>query len=206
MKKRILIVDDHEFFRLGVKTRLELEGYSVVGEAGNGRDLFSIVKNIEFDVLILDYKMPEFNLFHAIPKLRGLPFEFKIILLSGVIDVHLFKKCLNNGLDGILVKDDPISEIIKAITIVLEGDKYYTKSILSDTGREFSLNGNFNSLTITERNVLSLISDGNKLKDIADLLNIRVNTVDVHKRNIKKKLGIKTNAELIKIAMENNLL
>jgi two-component system nitrate/nitrite response regulator NarL len=205
MKQRILLADDHEFFRLGVKTQLEIEGFMVVGEAGNGKDLFSIVKNTQFDVLILDFKMPEFNLFHALPKLRSLPFKFKIILLSGTIDKHLFKKCSKHGLDGILLKDDPISEMIDAIKIVLNGNKYFTKSFLSKSEMKNGFNDPINSLSSTEKNILSLMSSGYKLKDIAGLLKIQVNTVDVHKRNIKKKLGIKSNAELIKIALENTI-
>ncbi|HRG47762.1 MAG TPA: response regulator transcription factor [Leptospiraceae bacterium] len=206
MKQRILLADDHEFFRLGVKTQLEMEDFIVVGEAGNGKELLEVSEKKEFDVLILDYKMPLFNLFHAIPKLKSLPFKFKIILLSGTIDKHLFKKCSKHELDGIILKDEPISELINAINIVLKGKKYFTEYFLSESEIENGFNDPINALTSTEKNILRLMSSGYKLKDIADFLKIQINTVDVHKRNIKKKLGVKSNAELIKIALENNVV
>lgn len=206
MKERNLLADDHEFFRLGVRTQLEMEGFTIVGEAGNGRELLSIAKDNPFDVLILDYRMPEFNLFYALPKLRNLAFEIKIILLSGIIDKHLFKKCSKLGLNGILIKDDPISELINAIESVLKGQKYFTKSFQSDTGlKTWFKEEPTNLLTPTEKNILNLMTSGYRLKEIAGILKIEVSTVDVHKRNIKKKLGTKSNAELVKIALENNL-
>ena len=121
-------------------------------------------------------------------------------------DKHLFKKCSKQGIEGILLKDDPISEMINAIQLVLKGNKYFTKSFLSDPGSQtWFENEPVKLLTPTEKNILNLMTSGYRLKEIAGLLKIQVSTVDVHKRNIKKKLGTKSNAELIKLALENNL-
>lgn len=148
--------------------------------------------------------MPEFNFFQILPVLRELPFKIKILLLSGEINKIVFNRCIRLQIDGIIHKEDSVEEIIKGLNYINNGKKYIAERFLltQPCMDDFQ---SLNSLTQSEMKVFRLLSSGYSLKHIASLLGIRLNTVDVHKRHIKRKLGVKNNTDLLKIAFENNI-
>lgn len=207
-KINIVLVDDHQMFRDGVKSVLsDEENIEIIGEVGSGKDLYKLLESIVPDLIITDISMPDISGIevakYVIENYPGI----KILILSMHSNEEFITKALSVGANGYLPKDTSMTELLKAINTIYKGDNYFNKSI-SDTILNSLMNKpkqENKSLTKREKEIINLVVDGLSNKEIADKLCISIRTVDSHKNNIMQKLNLKSSVELVKYAIKNNL-
>ncbi|MBV6647724.1 MAG: response regulator transcription factor [Cyclobacteriaceae bacterium] len=222
MKKsvKIVLVDDHEIVRNGIKLLLDdEEDLDVVGEASNGEEAIASVQTYQPDVVIMDIRMPLMNGIDATRKIKELQQEIKVLILSMHDDGEYIIKSVEEGADGYLLKDSSKPEFLKAIHTVSSGQKYFSGDI-SNTLVNSYLNAKGKAsdqeslrisdsyhLTRREREILKLIYEGIPNKEIANQLEKSVRTIETHRFNIMKKLKVNNIAELMKkVGMEKELI
>lgn len=208
-KLRILIAEDHETVREGVKLIVEREDdMEVVGEAGDGRAAVEMARQLLPDIVLMDISMPELNGLKAAAKLKRVAPDIKILTLTRHTDTAYLNELLQAGVSGYVLKQSASAELIRAIRAVANGGSYLDPAI---TGKVFegyvekqsNLRGDTSgqSLTEREREVLRHIALGYSNQEIADKLNISVKTVEAHKANCLKKLDMQSRKDIIKYAI-----
>jgi two-component system, NarL family, response regulator DegU len=199
---KLLVVDDHPIFLKGLIEVLqeELPKADLLAHKSSLSALASIT-NRKPDIAILDLDMPEMNGLALSAALRAEIPEIKIIMLTMHREPDIIRSIIAKGVDGYVIKDDAVIELVTAITHVLRGEKYVSDpSILQMETTSFEI---IQSLTKTECLVLKEIAEKRSSKEIADALFISVKTVENHRCNISKKLQIKGSNSLLKFALEN---
>lgn len=211
-KIRIVLVDDHQMFRDGVKAVLtDEEQIEIVGEVGNGNDLYALLKETDVDLIITDISMPEISGIEIVNYVSEAYPNIKMLILSMHSNEEFITKALKSGANGYLPKDTSMNELLDAIYTIHTGENYFNKNI-SDTILKSVINKSKNTLgegkelTKREKEIITLVVDGLTNKEIADKLNISIRTVDSHKNNIMQKLQLKSSVELVKYAIKNNLV
>jgi two-component system response regulator NreC len=208
----VLICDDHELFREGVKAILETEaGLTVVGEARNGRDAVAQAARAHPDVVLMDMEMPELNGLEATRRIHQADAKTKIILLTMYAEDDLVAACMEAGAAGYVLKDVPATQLVYAIKAVAKGGRYLSPGAMGGIVDRYLRGGKrvetrYDLLTDREREVLKLLADGLSVKDIGTRLSLSVKTVDVHKTNLMRKLGIHDRAGLIRYAIQHRLI
>jgi DNA-binding NarL/FixJ family response regulator len=216
MKKnfRIVIAEDHTILREGLRALLSSETrFEVVGEAEDGRMAIQVVEKLQPDLVLMDLSMPRMNGLEAIREIKKRSPEAKIIALTVHKTEEYILTTLQAGADGYVLKDATHSELVMAIEHVLIGKRYLSPGI-SEKVIEGYLEGRktlkttsaWDSLTQREREVLKLIAEGFKNKEVADFLFISLKTVEKHRANLMKKLHLHNAAELTAFAMEKGLI
>ncbi len=202
---RVLIVDDHPMVAEGIRAILETyDDIAVVGTLGNGQEVIDRSEALAPDVILLDLNMPHVNGLSATEILLERNPETRILILSMHDSPEYISTALRHGAAGYVLKDVPIEEIKSAIDRVMAGERYLctgaTASLKPSTtdGRE--------PLTDREQTILLQLAQGKSNKDVAVDLDISVRTVETHRKNIKRKLGIATTAGLTRYAMEHGVL
>lgn len=216
---KIILADDHEIVRTGIKILLESEGdIEVVAEASDGFEAVEMVREYQPDILVVDIRMPKMNGIEATVKVKNEFPAIKVLVLSMHEDEEYIMKSVEGGAHGYLLKDTSKPEFIKAIHSIFEGHKYFsgdisnilvngylsaknntdTKGTAGDT-RDYQL-------TKRERQILKLTYSGVSNKDIADNLQKSVRTIETHRFNIMKKLGVNNIAELLHKVNEDTSL
>ena len=213
-KKRIVIAEDHRILREGLKSLLaskpELE---VVGEAKDGLDAIRMVRDANPHLVLLDLSMPRLDGLSAMRDIKKICPEAKILALTVHTDEDYVLEAFNAGADGYCVKDAGRTELLMAIESVLAGKPHFSPGI-ADKVLEGYLEGRqkikstsaWETITRREREVLKLIGEGYKNKEIADLLCISVKTVEKHRSNIMKKLDLHNAAALTAYAIDKGLV
>ncbi|MCC6221189.1 MAG: response regulator transcription factor [Deltaproteobacteria bacterium] len=208
----VIIADDHVVLRQGLRALLSsLENVEVVAEAGDGFEVVSLVQRYMPDILILDLSMPNLGGMEAISRLRKLKNDTKILVLSAHDDDSSVRAVMRAGANGFVPKTAKSSELEFAITAVLAGKNYLSPSVCSSI-LGFGINSREEDcsplavLTDREREVMKLLSEGERNKAIAKKLHISPRTVDSHRANIMKKLSANSNAELVHIALKHGLI
>lgn len=210
---KIVVVDDHTLFRNGLRTLLDAtEGFTVIGEASNGEEFLAMLPTIEPDVVLLDIEMPRMNgIVAAEEALKRYP-GLKIITLSMYGDEDYYFKMVSFGVQGFILKNSEIKEVVTAIETVVDGGSYFSQELL------FNLVSNLKStpssvpedspeeLSQRESEILLHICRGESNSEIADSLFISKRTVDKHRSNILAKTGCKNTANLVVYAIKNNLV
>ncbi|MDY6905511.1 MAG: response regulator transcription factor [Thermodesulfobacteriota bacterium] len=212
MGLKIVVADDHQIIREGICNMLaSMTDMEVVGEASNGRTAFRLARKFQPDIIIMDISMPELNGIEATRQIKAEFPDIKIIALSMYADKRFVLGMLKAGVSGYLLKDCAFSELTGAITVVRKGETYLSSRI-ADTVRKTLIDkleeGSQNlsdELTDRERQVLQLIAEGVKTKEIADQLHISVKTVETYRRHIMEKLNLHSVAELTKFAVREGL-
>ncbi len=212
-KIRILIVDDHAIMRECLRSLLSNEkNFEILGEAEDGRAAVNLSERIKPDLILTDLSMPKMNGMDMIEAVkRRLP-ETKIIALTVQMREEYVLATLKAGADGYILKHAGFDELKMAIKSVLNGNHYISPEI-SGTVIEGYLEGKkslkipsaWEALTKREREILKLIGEGHRNKEIADQLYISINTVEKHRSNLMDKLKIHNSAGLIAFAVENGL-
>ncbi|MDP2881313.1 MAG: response regulator transcription factor [Azonexus sp.] len=211
MTIRILLVDDHKIFRDALKSILDMEhDISTVGEADNGVEAIRIAKESQPDIVLLDIEMPSMS---GVEAARNLITEFppvKVIALSANTDRNVLTQMLDAGARGYVVKTSGRDELLRAIRAVAYGRTYLcpdASAVLVDSlrGRKSGEQLRGELLGKREQEVLKRLSEGQTSPQIGEALHIATSTVEVHRRNIMRKLELHSVAELTKYAIRNGL-
>ena len=213
-KKRIVIAEDHRILREGLKSLLASKPeFEVVGEAEDGLDAISIVRESKPDLVLLDLSMPRLDGLSAMRDIKKVSPETRILALTVHADEDYVLEAFNEGADGYCLKDAGRAELLMALESIFSGKPYFSPGI-ADKVLEGYLEGRqqikstsaWETITRREREVLKLIGEGFKNKEIADLLFISVKTVEKHRSNIMKKLDLHNAAALTAYAIEKGLV
>jgi DNA-binding NarL/FixJ family response regulator len=201
----IVLADDHVLFRRGVKKILEdLPGVQVVGEANDGLELLNLLKDTRADLIILDISMPNLRGLEAAREIRVTHPKIKIMLLTMHKKKDFLQQGLEAGVDGFLLKEDADTELLQAIQAVRKGEKFFSR-LLSAKLADLALHkGKSDPLTMREKEIVKLVAEGKSSKEIADLLYISVFTVHRHRDNVMRKLKLKSLAELVRYALDQD--
>jgi len=205
---RILLADDHQIVRDGLKTLLEKQAdMQVVGEAQDGRAAVDQARALSPQVVIMDIAMPDLNGVDATRQIKGESPEVKVIALSMQSDGPIVRRMLQAGASGYMLKDCASEELVKAIRTVVRGGTYLSDGVQNVVVKQLtSPEQTTNSpLTPKEREVLQLLAEGKSTKEIAAALFLSPKTVDTHRQHIMDKLEIRSIAELTKYAIREGL-
>jgi two-component system NarL family response regulator len=204
---RVLIADDHPLVTEGVRAFLEtFEQISVIGIATNGEEAIAAIDRLEPDVTLMDLNMPGINGLAATEIVLERHPNARILVLSMHDNPEYISTALGHGASGYLLKDVPTEELVEAIARVHAGETYLCTTSeravaeleMAEEGRE--------PLTSREQTILLRLAQGKSYKQVAGDLNISVRTVETHRKNIKRKLGIATTAGLTRYVMESGLM
>lgn len=204
-KTRVLIVDDHPMVAQGIRAVLEsYDDIDVVGTLSNGREAIDRVSDLDPDVLLLDLNMPQVNGLAATEIILERRPDTRILILSMHDSPEYISTALSHGAMGYLLKDVPTEEVKTAIDTVMAGSRYLC------TGATQSLRpvggDSREPLTSREQTILLELAQGKSNKEVAIVLDISVRTVETHRKNIKRKLGISSTAGLTRYAIEHGVL
>ena len=207
----ILIADDHPVFRRGLRTIIEAESdFEVVGEANDGEDALALIEKTQPAIAILDISMPKLDGLEIANRLRELGSSVKIIFNTMYREEKLFKRALDAGVKGYVLKDCAAVDIVSCLNAVASGQNYTSPELttyLMNRVREVESQGATHSglenLTDTERKVLTLIAECKTNKEIAQELFVSARTVETHRNNICKKLDIHGSHALMKFALDH---
>ncbi|MEM7469362.1 MAG: response regulator transcription factor [Pseudomonadota bacterium] len=207
--KTIIIVDDDDIVRIGLRTILtELGRYEVVGEASNGRDAVRMARKLEPDLVLIDVGMPTMNGIDATKRIKSAVEKTRVIALSLHDDSRFVTQMLDAGASGFLPKQGAVEELPFALKTVEAGNTYLSPAIAASVLTHFrhGEGGSSSSeLSVREREVLQSIAEGKSASEIAKELSLSVKTIESHRRNIMKKLDLYSVAELTKFAIKEGL-
>ena len=210
----ILIADDHTLFREGLRSLLSThEVLHVLGEAENGQEALRAVAERKPDLLLIDLSMPKMGGLDAIREIKRYEPETKILVLTVHETEEFVLAALNAGASGYVLKDATHQELILAIRSVLREKRYLSPDISAkviegyiDGRKAVKSTSSWESLTLREREILKLIAEGRKNKEIADILFLSAKTVAKHRANLMNKLDLHSASALTAYAMERGLL
>jgi two-component system, NarL family, response regulator NreC len=205
---RVILADDHELVRQGLKVLLEREGFAVVGEASNGREAIRLVSDVQPDAAILDISMPNLNGVDAARELQKSSRKTRTILLTHHDGDQYVTEALRAGVRGYVLKIQVATDLVHAIRQVCRGE-IYLSPIISRTVVEAFLSKTSlpaDPLTPREREVLQLVGEGKSSKEIAVLLGISIKTAESHRTRLMGKLDIHELASLVRYAIRRGLV
>jgi DNA-binding NarL/FixJ family response regulator len=207
-RARILLADDHTLTLEGIRAVLEPH-HEIVGMVTDGRVLLDAALRLKPDLVVLDITMPQLNGIDAAVQIKKSLPGVKLLFVTMHVNPAYLEAALNAGATGYVLKSAAREELLDAIKSVLTGRIYVTPSLSSEHLERFkdpSRAAATLRLSTREREILQLIAEGRASKEIAFVLNISVKTVAFHRENIKRKLGLRTTAELTKHAIEQGLV
>jgi len=213
MTIRALLVDDHAMLREGLRAILARDPrVEVVGEATNGLDALEVSRRLHPDVVVMDIGMERMNGIEATRQILSRIEGCRVIALSVHADKRYVQHMLRAGASGYVLKEAACGDLVQAITTVAGGERYFSPRIdlPAENGKlpaspSLDAEGAYARLTPREREVLKLLSEGETSREIAGLLDISPRTVETHRRNIMRKLGLHSVAGLTKYAIREGL-
>ena len=209
---KLLIADDHQILLDGFVSMFHnIEDVEVVGTAHNGQGVLDILEEKEVDIILMDINMPVVNGVEACKKVTKKYPEVSVIALSMYDQQSYFKRMMQYGAKGYLLKNDDAEEIVRAIREVYNGERYISSQMREHLASIEYLSGapsKYQTIEISkrEKEVLQLVADGHTDQHIAEQLFISYHTVNSHRKNLILKLGAKNTAELIKKSMEKGFI
>jgi two-component system NarL family response regulator len=210
MSIRVLLVDDHRMVREALcETLNKAPDVEIVGEAGDAREALEQAAAVMPDVVVLDIRLPDVNGIEVAARLRDMGSMAKIVALSAYADRRFVTAMLRSGASGYVTKSAAGTELLRAIRAVAIGQGYFSPDIAGALVTELRGRhkpGEPAPLARREREVLRLIAEGFRSPMIADQLHVSLATVEVHRRNIMRKLGLRTIAELTKHAIREGIV
>jgi DNA-binding NarL/FixJ family response regulator len=210
LRPRILLADDHRIVAEGLRSLIEPE-FELVGIVENGRALLDAAEELRPDVIVADISMPLLNGIEAVRLLKKTKCTAKVVFLTMHPDVTYAVSALEAGAQGYVLKHSAPSELSTAIRAALKGKTFITPLVAGEIMQSPSRGSQerrqeSSHLTLRQREVLQLLAEGCLVKEIADILNISARTVEYHKYQMMKDLGIKTLADLIRYAIKHNIV
>lgn len=211
---RILLADDHNVLRDGMRLLLERQpGFSVVGEAADGREVVQLAKEQSPDVVVMDIAMPNMNGIEATRRIVEKNPETGVVILSMHYDESYVIRSLKAGARAYLLKDAVKTELISAIQAVVQGRSFFSPKISRILQEDFiqllgrkGEDDSYDLLTEREREILQLIAEGKTNKEVANALNLSLYTVDTHRTHILQKLNLHSVPELILYAVRKGII
>jgi DNA-binding NarL/FixJ family response regulator len=213
---RILIADDHDLMRRGLRSLLEAQpGWTICAEAHTGREVVSKAEKFQPDVVVLDIAMPELNGVEAARRILKVSPNTEILVLSVHYSDQLIREILDAGIRGYIVKSDSDRDLAVAVEALGNHKPFFTPQVT-----ELILN-NFNNkgeplaekpesiggrLTSREREIIQLLSEGRSSKEVASVLSISVKTAETHRSNIMRKLEMHCVSQLVRYAVRNQII
>ena len=213
MNIKIIIADDHIVLREGLKSMINTHtSWEVVAEASDGFEVLPLIEEHQPDILILDLSMPNLGGLETISRLQKSDSNTGILVLSAKDDDYSVREAMRAGANGFVPKSSSSEELEFAISALLKGQTYLSPTVCEaalqqNTSSEDPRDANpLSILTAREREIMKLLSEGKPNRVVAKTLHISPRTVDSHRANMMKKLGIKSNAQLVQIAVKNGLI
>ena len=211
---RVILADDHSVMRRGLRLILEQqEGFEVLGEACDGREAVTLARSLHPDVAVLDITMPNLNGIEAARQITDKQPEVAVVVLSMHADESYVLRALKAGARGYLLKESPESDFLAAVRSVSEGKAFFSPAVsrllVEDYVRQLQdrdIEDSYDLLTPREREILQLIAEGKSNKDVANLLNLSLYTVETHRSNILEKLNLHSVPELILYAVRKGII
>ncbi|MCA6107060.1 response regulator transcription factor [Bradyrhizobium cenepequi] len=208
--KRILIADDHEVVRSGLRAIVETRSnWIVAAEAPDGEQAIALALETRPDIIIADYSMPLVNGLEVSRRVKTLRLRSEVLILTMHENEEILTEALLIGIRGFLLKSDARKHLISAIEALLEGRPYFTSVVLEKLLTDYQLNKQNKSgtlLTSREQNVVQLIAEGHTNKAISSILKLSVKTVETHRASAMRKLGMSSTAELVRYAIRKKLV
>lgn len=211
--RNILIADDHSLIRNGLKQVLEQQGGYSVWEADNGIDALGKIRQLKPDIAILDIEMPGMTGFDVAKKVYNEGLNLDIIFLTMFKDDALFNNAMRIGVKGYVLKENTVSEIEQCIKTVIAGKIYLSPAISellvkrnNNLMAQASDKHGLSQLTVSEKNILKLLSEMKTNQELANELNISIKTVQNHRSNICSKLNLSGTHALLKYALDHSSL
>jgi two-component system, NarL family, response regulator NreC len=211
---RVFITDDHEIYLEGLALLLgKQDGIEVIGTAVSGKDLLAQIQGLQTDILLLDVYLPDIGEEELLQGIRASRPELKVIYLTLLRGTRYIHKLTRHNIQGYLLKNAPLGELLTAVRTVHDGGSYFSKDIhIGDREEDFR-----NTITIEDRQiedilsrreleVLKLICKEYSNAEIAEKLFLSVSTVETHRKNLIAKLGVNNTVGLVKFALRNNLI
>jgi DNA-binding NarL/FixJ family response regulator len=199
------LVDDHSVVRAGLRHLLESDAsVAVVGEASTAAEGVQRVEELKPDLVVLDVSMPGASGLAVIGRMREVSPESRVLILSMHSDAEYVRESERMGSAGYVLKDDAVAELPDAISVIRDGGRYMSAK-LAETARTIELPAGEQTLTPRERDVLRGIANGQTNKEVASALGISHRTVETHRENVMRKLGIHTVAGLTRYAIDHGL-
>lgn len=215
MPLRILVADDHDVVRIGVRELLSSrEGWEVCGEARNGREAVAKVEELKPDIIVLDINMPELNGIEAARKIRKAFAATEILILSFDYSDYLIREIVAAGARGFVVKADSERDLVAAVEALASHKTFFTARASDFVPGRMSTSGasgNLQSLgrgrlTPRELEIVQLLAEGKTSKEVAEALTISIKTADTHRANIMRKLDLHSVTELVRYAVRNQIV
>ena len=213
-KIKILIVEDNQLFREGLKSLLASNtDYELIAEANDGLEALRQVRKKQPDFILLDLSMPRLSGISVIKEIKSIYPDIKILALTIHESDEFVLQSFDAGANGYCVKDSSRHELQTAIRTVLEGKTYISPQVTDqvmegylESSRKLKKKTDWDTITRREREILKLVAEGYKNRQIAELLHISLKTVEKHRANIMKKLDLHSASELTAYAIEKNLV
>lgn len=215
-KINIVLADDHVLVRNGIKAMLDSDtGIKVVGEASNGAEALEVARKLKPDILILDIRMPEMTGLEAAAELKDYAPDTKAVILSMHDSEEYVLQALDAGAFGYLLKDTDKTEFVKALKQIHAGTKYFSGAVSNVLANRLLNTKPYVKnkvvedqyhLTKKEKEILSMVVDGKQNKQISESLAKSVRTVETHRFNIMKKMGVNNAIDMVNKAVKENLM
>jgi DNA-binding NarL/FixJ family response regulator len=211
---RVILADDHTLIRAGLRMVIDAQpDLTVVGEAADGRDALALAQQLHPDVAVLDIGMPSLNGIEAARQIVAESPGTAVVMLSMHSDEGYVLRALKAGAKAYLLKDSAEADLARAIRAAAEGKSFFSpavgKVLLEDYVRKLERTGgedSYDLLTPREREILQLVAEGKSSKEVANLLNLSVNTVETHRARVMQKLNLKGIPELILYAVRKGII
>jgi two-component system, NarL family, response regulator NreC len=208
MRCRVLLADDHQIVREGLRGLLEKSGHEVVAEAADGREVLRLARTLNPDIAVLDMSMPLLNGLDAAYEIQRISPNVKTILLTMYSDKSYVLRALREGVRGYVLKSQASVDLIHAIQEIMRGDVYISPGVAATVVDAYlgKIDVDADPLTPRERQILQLVAEGKTTKEIAALLNVSFKTAESHRNRIMKKLNIHNVTGLVHYAIRSGLM
>ncbi len=211
---RVLLADDHTLFRHGIRTLLSgAADIQVVGETATTADAVQLAAEVRPDVVLLDIGMPGISSFEAAQQMKKHRPEMKILFLTMYDDDDYLVRAMEGGAAGYVLKDSPASDLITAVREVCRGGTHLSPRMLKQLMNDFQGHkrgdqprSRLSRITPRECEVLKMLAEGDAIKEIACKFNLSVRTIEVHKRNLMRKLALHNRAQLVQYAIQHKII
>lgn len=209
----LVIAEDHSLMRDGLRSLLgSRPDYTIVGEASDGREAIRCADKFQPDLVLLDLSMPGTNGIEALKEIKRFSNKTRVLVLTAHKDEEHILAALQAGADGYFLKDDAAEELLTALKCILAGERYLSPVIATKVVASFLMQEGlakpsvYELLSVREREILKLVAEGKRTRDIAEYLCLSPKTVERHRTNLMKHLGLHSIAALTSYAIEKGLV